>query len=485
MAGGLVIADRVAANRVVLKVKLTSARYPVAQAEDAEALLDLASATPPDLVLLDVNLIGGDLPALCLALRRRARQPRLPILVTAGPDEAVSASEVLDAGADDLLRRPIVDSLLMARVRSLLRMRDTADEVARRSLTAEQLGCAEPRASFETPPRLMFIHPGDTHDTAPPPPPNLPRRTRVLSEEQALRLDDGPAAPELVVLSFAGPGRDDGGLPLLSDLRSRPATRHAAILALVPEAQPGLAAQALDLGASDVAAADAPAAELDRRIRRQVALKREADTLHRTIDDGLRIAATDALTGLHNRRYADYHLPRLLAEADSAGRPLAVILADIDHFKRINDTHGHATGDLVLREVGQRLRSALRGADLVARVGGEEFLAVLPDTDPFAASAVAVRLAEEMRRRPVPVPGETEIAITASFGVALCPPFGDAQTLLGRADAALYRAKAAGRDRVEFDPALGPTPPPEDPEPGVDQGRRGPGLRSEVSSRSA
>jgi diguanylate cyclase (GGDEF)-like protein len=157
----------------------------------------------------------------------------------------------------------------------------------------------------------------------------------------------------------------------------------------------------------------------------------------------------DPLTGLGNRRAVDHHLPALLRDAAAAGRPVTLAILDLDHFKQINDRHGHLVGDRVLVSVAQLLRDGVRQADLVARIGGEEFLAVLPDADESRALEICERIRQQVAGHDwaVVAPG---LAVTLSAGLASAPPY-DETALATRADQALYRAKALGRNRVEAD----------------------------------
>lgn len=165
---------------------------------------------------------------------------------------------------------------------------------------------------------------------------------------------------------------------------------------------------------------------------------------------------TDQLTGIANRKHFDQTLGRAIDEAEISGKPLALILGDIDHFKSFNDTHGHQTGDQVLRLVGQTLKNNVKGRDLPARYGGEEFAVVLPET----ALKSAVQLGESIRKAIKAKElvkrstGESLGRITMSFGVAVFKPGEKAEDIIGRADKCLYAAKHAGRDKVlcETDP---------------------------------
>ncbi|HWT71481.1 MAG TPA: GGDEF domain-containing protein [Oxalicibacterium sp.] len=161
------------------------------------------------------------------------------------------------------------------------------------------------------------------------------------------------------------------------------------------------------------------------------------------------LSMVDGLTGLHNRAWLNDRLPEMVAEAHLQARPLSVIMIDLDHFKRFNDTHGHTGGDHALRAAAHVLVAALRPSDFAVRYGGEEMIVMLPGTDEAACMLVAQRLCERMREAVVfadmriPLP-----QLTASFGIASLQTHQDAEALLAHADAALYRAKNAGRDQV-------------------------------------
>jgi diguanylate cyclase (GGDEF)-like protein len=163
------------------------------------------------------------------------------------------------------------------------------------------------------------------------------------------------------------------------------------------------------------------------------------------------LSLNDGLTGLYNRAWLGEMLPKLVMRARQDGNPLSLVMIDLDHFKRFNDTHGHIAGDTALAEAAGVIRGALRPSDFAVRYGGEELMAVLPDTSAQLALMVAERLCQRLRATVVfpdmrlPLPH-----MTGSFGVACLAPGGDEHTLMAAADAALYRAKQDGRDRVSL-----------------------------------
>ncbi len=163
-----------------------------------------------------------------------------------------------------------------------------------------------------------------------------------------------------------------------------------------------------------------------------------------------RVSLSDALTGLNNRRWIEQTLPRILERHSRDPKRVAIAIVDIDHFKSFNDTYGHAVGDLVLVEVAQQITTRLRPLDVGARMGGEEFLVVFPDTDASGALAASERLRHNIEELQLSTDIGPLPTITVSIGVAEAGAAENAPSVLQRADAALYRAKANGRNRVEI-----------------------------------
>lgn len=177
-------------------------------------------------------------------------------------------------------------------------------------------------------------------------------------------------------------------------------------------------------------------------------------SLRAWLDDASRLAALDTLTGLHNRRYFDLHFSRLFTRAKETNGALAAMIFDLDRFKSVNDDWGHNVGDEALRIFARRLRQCVRGADLTARIGGEEFAVILQNTGPAEAIAAAERVRAAISATPVTHAGATEINLTVSVGVAtISDQDQEAAEFLSRADTALREAKKTGRDRVKLNAA--------------------------------
>jgi two-component system, cell cycle response regulator len=242
-------------------------------------------------------------------------------------------------------------------------------------------------------------------------------------------------------------------LRLASRLKAQQATRDLPVLLVADPAQRELVLRGFEIGASDYVLRPTDGNELRARARNQIRRRRYEERLRTDLDRSLELAVSDPLTGLRNRRFVQHHLEAALRAGD-----VSVMMIDVDRFKAINDGHGHAGGDIVLREVAERLRSQLRAADVVARYGGEEFLVVLADAPPEEAVAIAERLRVALEKTPIPT-GQSEASVTVSIGLAITPVGVSASEAVAAADTALYRAKALGRNRVEV--AQSPQHPPQ------------------------
>lgn len=452
MAGKILIVDDVATNRIVLKVKLASAYYETIQAPNGTEALRLARETRPDLLLLDIELPDLDGIAVCEELKADPMTRDIPVVMVTAVRDTSRKMQALRAGAEEVIWKPLDETVLLARIRSLLRARETAQQLGLRDTTYRELGFAEPVQNFaeqalvglvaaRTETALAWKHALQDF---------LDDRIVVLDREGALGKQASGPPPDVYVVA-ADLTRPGEGLRLLSELRSRADSRYSEVCVILPPNARETAAMALDLGASDLIEANADPEEMALRIHTQITRKRQSDRLRASLADGLRLAMVDPLTGLHNRRYALPHLARIAERATVAERKFAVMVLDLDRFKSVNDIHGHAAGDRVLVEIAERLKSNLRAVDLLARIGGEEFLVALPDTTPEAAQATAERLRRIVGERPVSLPnGAGSIPVTMSIGLAIGPSQASAtiEDLIGLADRALLGSKAEGRNQV-------------------------------------
>lgn len=260
---------------------------------------------------------------------------------------------------------------------------------------------------------------------------------------------EGECAPTLAILDWVLPGMT--GLELCQRIRARVENeQYVYTIVLTSKNHPHDLLAAMEAGADDYLSKPFDPAELKARLlagRRIILLQRELIIAR----ESLRFAAThDSMTGLLNRMESISFLRRELARGRREGRPTGIVLTDLDHFKKVNDTYGHSAGDAVLQEAARRFRAGLREYDGVGRYGGEEFLLVMPGCD----LATTVQRAEAIRRlieKDAIVAPQGNVSATISMGVTVADPARDAsiESLLENADEALYRAKHGGRNRVE------------------------------------
>lgn len=271
------------------------------------------------------------------------------------------------------------------------------------------------------------------------------RVTIEANADAAIKAVRGPL--DLVIVNVAADTFD--GLRVLALSKSGDA-RRAPVLAVVDPMDRARMVEALELGAADVVNRPIDPDELSARARTQIRRKRYTDFLRDKLDSSLELAVTDALTGLHNRRYMTGQLDALVNRAVHGGSSVALLVLDIDHFKLVNDGFGHDAGDEVLIEFAVRLATNVRAVDLPCRLGGEEFVVVMPGADLEDAGRVAERIRRDVASQPFRIMGGKEmLTITISIGVAAtCGPHDTPELLLKRADEGVYEAKAKGRNIV-------------------------------------
>jgi len=243
------------------------------------------------------------------------------------------------------------------------------------------------------------------------------------------------------------PGFD--GEKLLHIKRASPTTRHVPFVFVTGRATPDRRAELIEIGAHDIVDKPFHAGELIARLKLHLRTKRLHDELRQKTESMARLSTTDPVTGLRTRRYVSEALSIEFLRARRYRTPLAVVMADLDHFKRVNDAHGHLAGDLVLQGVSGLLLGQLRATDVAGRYGGEEILIVLAQSDRDAASVLAERWRMQVEETAFESVKGDAIRVQVSLGIAqLGEDMKTPDDLLGRADDALYAAKSAGRNQV-------------------------------------
>lgn len=451
MSARILIVDDIEANRKLLAAKLEAQYHTVLLAENGPQALEIAKAKDPEIILLDVMMPGMDGYEVCRRLKADPVTNHIPVVMVTALSDTEDRVRGLDAGAEDFLTKPIDDFVLNSRVNALIRYNTVTSELRQREASGLRSGAMESVDGEEVDrPARVFVIDDNPRTSA--------RVAGILRDagHKVMTLleagDMGELATErtdVLLLSLLSKSFDP--LKLCAHFKSSDVTRAVSILLICDPLERAKAVKGLEIGASDMIMAPIDRQELLARIRTQTRRTRYVEILRERVDRGLELSVIDQLTGLYNRRYMNNQLQQLMHRAVMGGKPLSVMMLDIDHFKPINDTHGHQAGDEVLQELADRLRQNIRPMDVPCRPGGEEFLVILPETPGELAMAAAERVRRAIAAEPFLVMSETkEIRVTVSAGVSsLLGAHDTIADMMKRADTALYQAKSGGRNRVE------------------------------------
>ena len=456
MTARVLIVDDIPTNVRLLEARLTAEYFEVRTASSGRDALAICAEGATDIVLLDVMMPEMDGFEVCRRRKADAMTAHIPVVMITALDQPSDRVKGLQAGADDFLTKPVDDVQLMARVKSLVRLKALTDELRARAQTGQEIAIEDAARAMDAANadegRILLV---DSD-------PRSAERIRgylaashkvdvlVNPAEAAMQVASGQY--ELAVVSMALGEFDP--LRVCSQMRTLEQTRGLPILLIAEDSDRARVVRGLDLGVNDFIMRPVERNELAARVRTQIRRYRYAAELRRTVTNTLALAVTDELTGRYNRRYFDRHLSLMLEKAREQDRDMAVMLIDMDFFKSVNDNHGHDIGDSVLKEFAERLRRNIRGVDLACRFGGEEFVVLMPDIDYRQAQSVAERVRTAVAERGFEASGIRMLSVTCSVGVALNEHELDTpEMILKRADVALYRAKREGRNRVVFDAA--------------------------------
>ena len=452
MTGLILVVDDVPANVKLLEAKLSNEYYDVITAKDGYEAIEQTRSKKPDLILLDVMMPGIDGFETCRRLKEDPEVSHIPVVMVTALSEPSDRVAGLEAGADDFITKPINDTALFARVRSLVRIKVLIDELRLRDKSGSQLGMSASDFSLNldvTGAQLMLIDD------------DVVQSRRIVEKLSAggygvtsftdhkLAIEHARNATVLDLIFISTQLADIDGLRLATQFKAVEQVRHVPIVMLVDEEDQHLMLKGLELGVNDYLLTPVDFNEMFARVKTQIRRKKYQEALKSNYQESVSMAVTDGLTRLYNRHYLDTHLKNLVRQAAEQERSLSLVIMDMDHFKSVNDTYGHAVGDEVLKALAGIIVNTIRSADLAARYGGEEFVVLMPETDAMRAYEAAERLrrAVETTQFVINHP-QGFISKTISIGYATMQPNDTPESFLKRADAALYEAKNSGRNKV-------------------------------------
>lgn len=456
MTGRILIVDDVVNNIKLLEAKLHREYYEIITATSGEQALEIARNQSPDLVLLDVMMPGMDGFEVCRRLKNDPICFNIPVVMITALTDMEDRMRGLHAGADDFLSKPVNDVPLLARVRSLIRLKSLVDMWRVREESAQKLGLSNfSLAMFHETylnGNVLFVSNGLHH---------VQDLADSLQEDKDI--SDFAHSPaecqsllqtknfEMVVICL-DIGENEA-LRLVSQIRNNGnhAIRTLPILIMSShDGQIDIIANALDIGISDYITYPAHKSEFLARVRTQIRRFRFQERLRANYEHSISLATIDPLTNVYNRRFLDANLNQILSRSHMTHKPVSVAFCDLDRFKNLNDTYGHQAGDAVLVEFAKRLLNNLRSNDLVARMGGEEFIVIMPDMMIETGAIVAERLRSKVASEPFLLPDGQKVEVTVSIGLTCNSDDKDESMfeLVKRADEAVYQAKHTGRNKV-------------------------------------
>ena len=451
MTARILVVDDNPTNRKLLEARLIAEYFEVISASGGAEALEICEEGRCDIVLLDVMMPVMDGFEVCRRLKSGPRTAHLPVVMVTALDQPADWVKGLSAGADDFVTKPIDEIHLLARVRSLARLKMVVDELRHRASATLALGVPEAFDAEKTQGgargKLLLVE--DRASSADRMNQALAAQFDVVVEANAQEAMFKAAEDEFDVVVVSLGLKDFDALRLASQIRALERTRHLPILMIADLDDRPRVLRGLELGVNDWLSRPVDRNELIARVRTQLRLKRYTEYLRHQVEHSIELALVDQLTGLNNRRFLENHLNGLVDAAKRERKPLALMVFDIDHFKNVNDTYGHDAGDDVLKGFADRLRAIIRGGDLLCRMGGEEFVILMPNVNGVVATKIAERARKAIEEVPFEIRnGADSITITTSIGVAERRDGLEPAEIYHRADKALYLAKSEGRNRV-------------------------------------
>jgi two-component system cell cycle response regulator len=438
----------------ILESMLSNDRYSVIKAKNGEEALEFAFDQLPDLILLDLMMPGVDGFEVTRKIKKDSRTKDVPIIIITSLDDSAYKLKGLEEGAEELLNKPVHSSELMARVSSMLRLKEYRDQLTIRTLSGKSFGVMpkqqeEVHTKEEDLPRILLVE--DTEVDA-----KIVESALEGEPFQLHKVNSGKKAfsfvsqkkTDLILLDLMLPDMD--GFEICRRMKKEHKDIQVVIVTCLDDLESKI--KGVELGADDFLVKPVIGRELKARVKTLLEKKVHMDSLRTHYEEALDRSQLDWLTGLYNHGYFQQFLGYELKRAFEQGFPVSLIMIDVDDFKSYNDTLGHSAGDAILREMGQVVRNSIREVDFAARYGGEEFAVVLPYVHRDNAIVVAKRIHKALTSHEFFHDESIDLGNpTVSMGIAVFPEdASDKAELILRADSMLYLAKQNGKNQFRI-----------------------------------
>lgn len=454
MAAKVLVVDDIHFNIKLLQTKLEQEYYEVITASGGLEAIEKTKNEKPDIILMDAMMPDMSGIEAIEQIKKDPEIAHIPIIVVTALNSQEDKVKSLQAGADDFLTKPINDKALSLRIKSLIRIKQMTDEWRLRSASMQEFDSDDSKSqevqfnSDVSGAKILMIDDDIVQM----------RQIKQMLEDHQIEMklaentSDGMKLIEnedfdLIVVSTVL--TDEDGLRFCSQFRTHEKFQSIPILILVDEADSVTLDKSLEIGLTDYVVTPIEFEEFFARSGSQIRRKRFQDSVKESISESVSASFVDPLTQLYNRRYFDIHSEKMAKRSEEEGISLALIMIDLDHFKNVNDTYGHPSGDAVLQDLSKRIKNAVRPYDLAARFGGEEFVIIFNDANLENAKIIAerIRIAVESEQfKILEDPGA--IKCTCSIGLSMKGKDDSIKILLDRADKCLYKAKEGGRNQV-------------------------------------
>lgn len=449
MSANILIVDDIETNIKLLEAKLLNEYYTVFKTNSSKEALDILKKEKIDIVLLDVMMPEMDGFEVCKKIKTDPETTHIPVVMVTALSDIDDRVKGLEAGADEFLTKPINDTALFIRIKSLSRMKSLIDELKIRNSTNALLGgiTIEIHDTFEDKKILLInddvVQAKNIKQMLLKITPNV----KVINNSKEMDITNEDKKPDLVIVSSSLENEDPLRVSVI--LRGRPEINGVILMLQIDEEGMPLVMKGFELGINDYFIYPIDESELVARIKTQLRRKQYQDNLRNDLEQSVNLAAKDGLTGLFNRRYFDIHIKQMVEKANKEGIKLYLLMCDIDNFKHVNDTYGHQAGDKILTTVSRILKNTFRVTDLIARFGGEEFTVLLNDINIDQAIYTAERVRVKIENMNFQIDEqEASLKKTISIGVTEYKKGESIEDFIERSDQAMYEAKTTGKNKV-------------------------------------